>query len=96
MADYTWISRLLLEVEEFANLNRLYRLRDSVSLAYDALMEDIEEKAKPDLRAGLRLEAGRNLHSDGHHLLEGKVLQFQTVDRRSIKSGAVVSHASSE
>lgn len=93
MADYTWIFKLLLEVEEFANLNRLYELRDRISLSCDALMDDIEPKTHPSVRTGLQWKTERNLFSGELPFRERNVLQFPIGGRRSIKFNAGISLA---
>lgn len=96
MADYAWICKLLLEIEEFANLNRLYGLRDRISLSYDALMDDIALKSQPNVQTGSRWKAEHNLRFGGHPSLERKVLQFPNSGRRSIKFKAAISQANDQ
>ena len=85
MIDYSWIFRVLVDVEEFANLNRLYGLRDRVSLACDALTEDVERLSKLEVQMQSQSKAkevcGLNMHF-------GNVLLFPKTDRRTDSSPA--------
>lgn len=98
MADYSWIFGLLLDVEEFANLNRLYGLRDRVALAYDALTEDVERIARLNDRilAQSKVEADSSLDMPKNSVLKGNVLLFPAIDRRSNSSLATTSLPSSQ
>lgn len=93
MVDYTWILKLLIEIEAFASLNRLYGLRDRVSRSCDALLEDVAQKPQNDVRTRLRWEVEDIMNLDELAILERKVLQFPIGGRRSIKLDAEISQA---
>lgn len=82
---FTRILSMLLDLEEFANLNRLYGLRDRIALACDALIDDVERTARQDARIQLKLKgkADKNSNKRQNSVLHGMVLEFPTGDRDS-------------
>lgn len=98
MVDHSWIFSLLLDVEEFANLNRLYGLRDRVALAYDALNDDVERIARLDVRmqSQSKREVDSSFDMGINSVFKGKVLQFPTIDRRSDTTSVTASLPSNQ